>query len=93
VQASITPIDIEPNRMFLDGMKASARLLQANGRRIGYVHVWSYAGYAYQQALEHLLSEGILRDADALIWDLRDGWVALFLNISTCSTPGRRRCE
>jgi len=60
--------------MFLEGMRASARVLQANGRRIGYVHVWSYAGYAYQEALERLLSEGILRDADALIWDLRDGW-------------------
>ena len=41
--------------MFLEGMRASARVLQANGRRIGYVHVWSYAGYAYQEALERLL--------------------------------------
>jgi carboxyl-terminal processing protease len=70
----VTPIDIEPNKMFLDGMKASARILEANGRRIGYVHVWCYAGYAYQRALEDLLSEGPLKDADALIWDLRDGW-------------------
>jgi carboxyl-terminal processing protease len=55
-------------------MRASARIFQANGRRIGYVHVWNYAGYAYQEALERLLSEGVLKDADALIWDLRDGW-------------------
>jgi carboxyl-terminal processing protease len=74
MQIPVTPVDIEPNRMFLDGMKASARIVQANARRIGYVHVWSYAGYAYQQALERLLSEGALKDADALIWDLRDGW-------------------
>jgi carboxyl-terminal processing protease len=74
IQAPVTPVDIEPNRMFLDGMKASARIVQANGRRIGYVHVWCYAGYAYQQALERLLSEGALNEADALIWDLRDGW-------------------
>src|SRR4051794_20602053 len=70
----VTPVDIEPNKMFLDGMIASARVVQANGRRIGYVHVWSYAGYAYQRALERLLAEGALKDADALIWDLRDGW-------------------
>jgi len=56
----------------LDGMN-SARILQANGRRVGYVHVWSYAGYAYQRTLEGLLSEGAPKDADALIWDLRDG--------------------
>lgn len=73
-QAAVTPVDIEPNKMFLDGLKASARIVPANGRRIGYVHVWSYAGYAYQRALEDLVSEGALRDADALIWDLRDGW-------------------
>ena len=77
LQVSATPVDIEPNRMFLDGMRASARLLQANGRRIGYVHVWSYAGYAYQEALERLLSEGILSEADALIWVRRvEGFIA-----------------
>jgi carboxyl-terminal processing protease len=73
-QLPVTPVEIEPNGMFLDGMKASARVLQAKCRRIGYVHLWSYAGYAYQEALERLLSEGILRDVDALVWDLRDGW-------------------
>ena len=74
VQISVTPVDIEPNKMFLDGLKASARIIPANGRRIGYVHVWCYAGSAYQRALEHLLSQNPLNDADALIWDLRDGW-------------------
>jgi carboxyl-terminal processing protease len=74
MQVPVTPVDIEPNKMFLDGMIASAHIVQANGRRIGYVHVWSYAGHAYQRALEHLVSDGALKDADALIWDLRDGW-------------------
>jgi carboxyl-terminal processing protease len=36
--------------------------------------VWCYAGSIYQRALESLLSQGALKDADALIWDLRDGW-------------------
>src|SRR6185437_5637934 len=44
MQVPITPVDIVPNDMFLDGMKASARIVQANERRIGYVHVWCYAG-------------------------------------------------
>jgi carboxyl-terminal processing protease len=73
-QISVIPVDIEPNKMFLDGLKASARITQANGRRIGYVHVWCYAGSVYQRTLEHLLSQSPLNDADALIWDLRDGW-------------------
>lgn len=90
VQATVTPADIEPGKMFLDGMKASARVVQANGRRIGYVHVWSYAGYAYQRALEHLIAEGPLKDSDALIWDLRDGWggaVPEYLDLFNARSP------
>ena len=61
--------------MFLRGLQASARVVAAaNGVRVGYVHVWSYAGVAYQRALEDLIADGPLRDADALVWDLRDGW-------------------
>ena len=93
IQAPVTPVDIEPNRMFLDGMKASARIVQANGRRIGYVHVWCYAGYAYQRELERLLSEGPLHDADALIWDLRDGWGGAIPQYLDLSTRERRRCS
>jgi carboxyl-terminal processing protease len=90
VQVQVTPTDIEPNKMFLEGMEASARVLQSHGRRIGYVHVWCYAGYTYQQALEHLLSEGALKDADALIWDLRDGWggaVPEYLDLFNARAP------
>jgi carboxyl-terminal processing protease len=72
---SVVPAELHPNAMFLDGLEASARILPGgNGARIGYVHVWSYAGRRYQAALEDLISDGPLRDADALVWDLRDGW-------------------
>jgi len=74
MQISATPVDIEPNKMFLDGLRASARIIRANGRSIGYAHVWCYAGSVYQRTLEHLLSQSPLNEADALIWDLRDGW-------------------
>jgi len=74
LQISVVPADLEPAKMFLRGLESSARIIESGGRRIGYVHVWCYAGYAYQRALEVLLSQGALKDADALIWDLRDGW-------------------
>jgi carboxyl-terminal processing protease len=71
----VAPADLHPGAMFLRGLKASARVVVAgNNARIGYVHVWSYASRRYQAALEDLIAEGPLRDADALIWDLRDGW-------------------
>ena len=74
LQISVVPADLEPTKMFLRGLESSARIIESGGRRIGYVHVWCYAGYTYQRALEALLSQGALKDADALIWDLRDGW-------------------
>jgi carboxyl-terminal processing protease len=72
---SVVPAEIHPNAMFLRGLQASAHIITAgNNFRVGYVHIWSYAGSRYQSALETLIAEGPLRDADALVWDLRDGW-------------------
>src|SRR5258705_13345242 len=93
MQISVTPVDIEPNKMFLDGLKASARIIQANGRSIGWVHVWCYPGSVYQRALEHLLSQSPLNDADALIWDLRDGWggaIPEYLDLVKTRAPTRQ---
>ncbi len=72
---SVIPADLKPGEMFLSGLKHSARVIETPGRaRIGYVHVWSYASRRYQVALEDLIADGPLRDAEALVWDLRDGW-------------------
>ncbi len=81
---TVEPKRIEPGDAFEDALKNSARIIEANGRRIGYVRVWSYAGQQYQRLLEEALSKGKLKDADALIWDLRDGWGGAsprFLNV------------
>src|ERR1700727_699727 len=74
IAISVSPADLHPNEMFLRGLKASARVIDAGEARIGYVHVWSYASRRIQSALEDLMSDGALKDADALVWDLRGGW-------------------
>lgn len=71
---AVIPQMIQPNAAFLSAMRESARIIEAGEVKIGYVHVWSYAGRQYQNLLEELISDGKLKDADALIWDLRDGW-------------------
>jgi len=84
MDVTVTPKRIEPGKTFEEALKNSARIIEANGKRIGYVRVWSYAGNSYQELLEQILSEGKLKDADALIWDLRDGWGGAyprFLNV------------
>jgi carboxyl-terminal processing protease len=74
LELSVEPKEIEPGDAFQSALKDSARIIETNGRRIGYVRVWSYADREYQNLLEELLSDGKLKDADALVWDLRGGW-------------------
>jgi carboxyl-terminal processing protease len=71
---AVRPQRIKPDDAFESAMRDSAHIIEANGRRIGYIHVWSYAGRSFQEILVEALSDGKLKDADALIWDLRDGW-------------------
>lgn len=65
---------IDSPDVFEAAIADGARVIETGGKRIGYVRIWSYAGNRYQNALETLLSTGKLKDVDALIWDLRDGW-------------------
>ena len=71
---AVRPESIRPSTAYLEAMRSSIRVIQRNGARIGYVHVWSYAGNRYQELLERELSPGELAAADALVWDVRDGW-------------------
>jgi carboxyl-terminal processing protease len=87
---TVRPERIEPNTAFLRAMRASAKVIERGGARIGYVHVWSYARDNYQELLAELISTGPLKDADALIWDLRDGWggaVPDYLDIFNARAP------
>ena len=60
--------------MFEDALENSARIIERGDRKIGYVHVWSYAGAKYHERLVQLVLWGKLSACDALVVDLRDGW-------------------
>ena len=74
IAIKVSPSDLHPNEMFLRGLKDSARVIVSDKTKIGYVHVWSYASRRTQSALEDLMAEGPLKEADALVFDLRGGW-------------------
>ncbi|MBF2029264.1 MAG: PDZ domain-containing protein [Oscillatoriales cyanobacterium C42_A2020_001] len=89
-ELTVTPKLLDPLTMFLDVQKASTQVLQQGGKKIGYVHLWSYAGDQYQEQLEEDLIYGKLRDADGLLLDLRGGWGGApltALNIYTARGP------
>jgi carboxyl-terminal processing protease len=70
----VMPRRIRPNEFFLSAMRASVRVIEREGRRWGYVRVWSYARRQYHRLLIEELAEGRLKDVDGLVLDLRGGW-------------------
>lgn len=89
-EITVNPKMLDGITMFLDAMKASTQIIEQDGKKIGYVHIWSYAGDQYQEQLETELFYGSLRAADALVLDLRDGWGGAplnALNIYTAKGP------
>ena len=87
---AMTPVTVNPKQEMMDAQKASVRLIEHSGKKIGYMHVYSYAGEEYHQELINTLVWGDLKKADALIIDLRYGlggaW-PYYLNIFNNNIP------
>jgi carboxyl-terminal processing protease len=67
------PSLVNPTQAFLAAQKASIRLIERGGKRIGYIHLYSYTGDDFHKQLLDALMFGALKAADALIIDLRYG--------------------
>jgi carboxyl-terminal processing protease len=71
---TVTPKVFDASTMFEDAARRSVTTIERGGKTIGYIHIWSYAGEQYERLLEDELLYGRLRNADALVLDLRGGW-------------------
>ncbi|ARV61592.1 peptidase S41 [Nostocales cyanobacterium HT-58-2] len=71
---AVTPKMFDATTMFLEAQKASTQVIERNGKKIGYVHIWSNAADPDQEKLREDLIYNRLRNAEALVLDLRDGW-------------------
>jgi carboxyl-terminal processing protease len=72
-QVTVVPTLIRPRDLFLDSITAGAKVLDAAGKKVGYVRIRSYAHPSYHEKLKDLLRTDF-KDADSLILDLRGGW-------------------
>ena len=70
---AIRPKLMSVQRALLDGMAGSQKVIEAKGRRIGYVHLWIGTHPDFQTALAHA-ADTFETTADAMILDLRDGF-------------------
>jgi carboxyl-terminal processing protease len=89
-EIAIAPKMLDTTKIFFDAQQASTQIIEQQGKKIGYVHIWSNAADPHQQQLQDDLIYGRLSSADALILDLRDGWGGGdldYLNIFTAK-PG-----
>ncbi|EDX83248.1 peptidase, S41 family [Synechococcus sp. PCC 7335] len=82
----VVPEMLDTTEMFMDAMKASVDVVERAGQKVGYVHLWSYAGEKFHKQLKNELLYGQLKDVDSFTLDLRDGWggaSASYLNFYT----------
>lgn len=86
-QVRVTPKRFDATTMFLEAQKTSAQVIEQDGKKVGYVHIWSYAGDQYHQQLETDVLYGDLEAADALVVDLREGWGGASPNYLNLYTP------
>lgn len=75
---TIKPIMEDMYSAYTDAMKKSVRIEQVDGKKIGYIHVWS-GGRRSFEALDEIM-EDKLAHTDGLLFDIRDGYGGNSLN-------------
>ena len=60
-------------QFFLQGTRDSAQVFEQDGKKIGYIHLWTQANDDFRNTLKAAVM-GRLRNTDAFILDLRDGF-------------------
>jgi carboxyl-terminal processing protease len=65
---------LKPLPMFEKAIADSATLVERDGRKIGYIRIWTLAARNSMGAVAEALAEGPLKDAEGLVLDLRGRW-------------------
>jgi C-terminal processing protease CtpA/Prc len=65
---------LQPSETLLEAISDSVRVINRDGRRIGYVRIWSYTRNDVADILNYELGGGRLADVDGLVLDLRSRW-------------------
>ena len=65
---------LKPLPMFEKAIADSATIVERDGRKIGYIRLWTLAAPRSMSAVAEALADGPLKDADGLVLDLRGRW-------------------
>ena len=65
---------LRPLPTFEKAIADSASIVERDGRKIGYIRLWTLAARRSMSNVAEALAEGPLKDADGLVLDLRGRW-------------------
>jgi carboxyl-terminal processing protease len=65
---------LKPLPTFEKAIAESASIVERDGRKIGYIRLWTLAARHSMENVAEALAEGKLKDADGLVLDLRGRW-------------------
>ena len=65
---------LKPLPTFEKAIADSASIVERDGRKIGYIRLWTLAARRSMSNVAEALAEGPLKDADGLVLDLRGRW-------------------
>lgn len=85
IELRVKPRRVDPRVEWLQHQQNGAKLITQNGRRIGYIPMFSCAGPEFEELLREQISAH--HDADALIIDFRNGWGGCSLNFVSLFDP------
>ncbi|QCI67095.1 S41 family peptidase [Phreatobacter stygius] len=71
---AVPVIAIRPADMLRDAIRDSVRIVERDGKRLGYLRIWTYAVPGVRRLLAELLTTAPLKDADGLVLDMRGRW-------------------
>jgi len=70
----VTPRPTRPQEEFRQASANSWRIVEHQGRRLAYLHVWSWTSPEIQQAVLEAIAKSNAEHVDGFVLDIRDGW-------------------
>jgi carboxyl-terminal processing protease len=74
ISALVTPQSTRPQEELRQATADSWRIIEHKGRRIAYIHMWSWATIEFQKVLLDAIAKSNIAAVDGFILDVRDGW-------------------
>ena len=74
VTLHLVPRRLQPLKLFAEAVSHSFVIEERRGLSVAVARMWSYAGEELHELLVDALTTGPLKDAHALVLDLRGGW-------------------